>query len=805
MIRNYFKIALRNITRNKAYSLINITGLAIGMACCILITMWVVDELSFDRYHENAGRIYRVTHELTLGGTSRTAPLVSLPMAPALVEEYPEVINAVRLSRVPRTPVQYGDKVFYEEGILFADSSVFDIFSFPLVEGNPGNALAASYTAVLSEATARKYFGDEDPLGKTIIYNGSSYYTVTGVVKDVPRNSHFTFDILCSYKTLVEDQPWRSAWGNIGDFGYILLEKNADYRALENKLPALIDKHLGDALKQVGASLKLFVQPLTDIHLHSNMVGELGSNGNIVYVYLFSGIAVFILLIACVNFINLATARAASRAREVGMRKTFGAMRSKLIRQFVSESILFCFLAVILSLVLLELFLPLFNSIAGRELSVSFWRSPWFIPGLLGLVLLVGLAAGSYPAFYLSSFQPIRVLKGDLKSGRSNARFRSVLVVFQFTISIALIAGTVIIYNQLNYVRSVNLGFQQDQVVVISNMNKFQLYQQESFRNEMSGLAGVVDVTLSSGVPGKSGGYLQNFLPEGFSEDQSQLVRVMKIDEHFLSTLGIELASGRNFSEEIASDSVESVLINETAAAMFGWDEAIGKIIKQPDTQSPERDYISHKVIGVVKDFHINSLHEPIEPLIITSKYEPWLETIRNLSVRLAPGNIRNTMDLIKDRWSAFSSNLPFDYFFLDETFARQYREDERLGNLVLSFSLLAVIIGCLGLLGLSSFTAEQRTREIGIRKVLGASMTGIVRLLLKEFTLLVLAANVIAWPLAYFVMKRWLEGFAYHTDIGPGTFIVTGLIALAIAILTVSYQAVRAAVLNPVKALRHE
>jgi putative ABC transport system permease protein len=805
MLRNYFKIALRNIRRNKVYSLINIAGLAIGMACCILIAMWVVDELSFDRYHENADRIYRVGHVLTLGGTSRSAPLVSLPMVPAIVSEYPEVVDAVRLSKAPRTSVRYGDKDFYEEGIMFADSSIFNIFSFPLVEGDPENALAAPYTAILTETTARKYFGDEDPLGKTIIDNGDSYYTVTGVVKDIPSNSHFTFNILCSYKTLEVDQPWRSDWGNISDYGYILLEKNADYRELEKKLPGLIDKHMGEALNQIGAGLKMFLQPLSSIHLHSHLAGELGDNGNIVYIYLFSGIAVFILLIACVNFINLSTARAAKRAREVGMRKTFGAMRNKLIRQFVSESILYSLLAVILSLVLLELFLPLFNSIAGRELSVNFWHSPWFIPGLLSLVLLVGLAAGSYPAFYLSSFQPIRVLKGDLKSGRSNTRFRSILVVFQFTISIALIAGTVIIYKQLNYVRSVNLGFKQEQVVVISNMNKFQLYQQESLRNEISGLAGVIDVALSSGVPGRARGYLQNFLPEGFNENESQLVRVMKIDEHFLPTMGIELASGRNFSEEIASDSVESVLINETTAAKFGWDEAIGKIIKQPNTESPEESYFTRKVIGVVKDFHLQSLHNAIEPLIITSKYEPRLETIRNLSVRLAPGDIRNTMDLIKDHWSAFSSNLPFDYFFLDEAFARQYRADERLGNLVLSFSLLAVIIGCLGLLGLSSFTAEQRTREIGIRKVLGASMAGIVRLLLKEFAILVLVANIIAWPLAYLVMKRWLEDFAYHTDIGPGVFIVTGLIALAIAVLTVSYQAFKAAVLNPVEALRHE
>ncbi|MDD3730926.1 MAG: ABC transporter permease [candidate division Zixibacteria bacterium] len=804
MLRNYLKFALRNIKRNKGYSSINIAGLAIGMACCILITMWVLEELSFDRYHENAERIYRVGHELTIGGISRTAPLVSLPMAPAMVSEYPEVVNAVRFSKSGRTSVRYGDKVFYEEGILFADNSVFDIFSFPLVEGDPGKALTAPLTAVLCETIARKYFGDENPIGKTLLCNDNRNFTITGVVKDVPRNSHFTFDILCSYETLVKEEAWRSEWGNIVDYAYILLEKNNDYRALEAKLPALIDKNFGEQLQQIGVSIKLFLQPLTSIHLNSHMMGELAGNGNIDYVYLFSGIAVFILLIACVNFINLATARALGRAKEVGMRKTFGAVRSKLIRQFIGESILFSLLAVILALLLLELFLPLFGSITGRELSVSFWQLPWFIPGLLVLVLLVGLAAGSYPAFYLSSFRPIKVLKGDLKSGRTNARFRSVLVIFQFTFSITLIAGTIIVYNQLNYVRSVDLGFQQEQVVVIPNMNRFRLSQQESLKNELSGLAGVVDVALSSGVPGR-GGSMQSFLPEGFSEDQSQLIAVMKIDERYLPAMGIELVSGRNFSKAIATDSVESVIINETAAAKFGWDEAIGKIIKQTNPESEEGGYLSNTVIGVVKDFHLSSLHEPVEPLIIVNKYEPFLETIRFLSIRLEPGNIRNTMDLIANRWSNFNSNLPFDYFFLDESFAKQYRHDEQLGNLVLSFSLLAVLIGCLGLLGLSSFTAEQRTREIAVRKVLGASIVGIVRLMLREFIFLVLLANVFAWPLAYLIMKRWLESFAYHVDIGMGVFVLTALISMVIAVITVGYQAVKTAILNPVEALRHE
>lgn len=803
MLRNYFKVILRNVNRNKGYSLINIAGLAIGMACCILIAMWLVDELNFDRYHENANRIYRVGHVLTLGGSSQSAPLVSLPMAPAMVSEFPEVINAVRFSKAGRTSVRYGDNVFYEEGILFSDSSVFDIFSFPLVEGDPANALAAPYTAVLTETTARKYFGDENPIGKTIIYGGNKNYTITGVAKNVPRNSHFTFDILCSYITLTEES-WRLQWGNIVDYAYILLEKDADYRVLEAKLPVLIDKNFGEQLKQIGADIKLFLQPLTSIHLHSHMMGELGSNGNIVYIYLFSGIAVFILLIACINFINLVTARAANRAREVGMRKTFGAIRGNLIRQFLSESILFSLLAVILALLLLELFLPLFGSITGRHLNIDFWRLPWFIPGLMGLVLLVGLAAGSYPAFFLSAFQPIKVLKGDLKSGRTGARLRSILVVFQFTISVVLIAGTIIIYNQLNYVRTVDLGFQQEQVVVIPYMEKFRLSQQESLMKELSSLAGVTDVALSSRVPGRRVS-AQNFLPEGFSEDQSQLIGVMKVDENFLSTMGIGLVAGRNFSEVIKSDSVESVIINETAAAEFGWTEAVGKVIKEPNMASEEGGYLPNQVIGVVRDFHFSSLHEPIEPLIIVYKYEPWLETIRYLLVRLAPGNIRHTLDLIKDRWSAFAPGLPFDYYFLDESFARQYREDERLGNLVISFGLLAVLIGCLGLLGLSSFMAEQRTREIGIRKVLGASITGIVRLLLRDFTILVLVANVIAWPVAYLVMKRWLESFAYHVDIGMGVFVLTALISLVIAVITVGYQAVKTAVLNPVVALKNE
>jgi putative ABC transport system permease protein len=800
MSKNYLMIALRHIKRSKGYSFINIAGLAIGMTCCIMIMLWVQDELSFDRYHENADRIYRLTVDANLGAPLR-APVSNAISAPTLVGEYPEVLSAARIERPGRASVKYGDIQFYEENVGYADNSIFEVFTFPMISGDPKSALSTAYTVVITEEMAEKYFGDEDPIGKILKFDGETDHTVTGVVENVPSNSHFTFDMLRSFETLyMENREEMEQGMRFRYFTYLLLADNADYRELEQKLPTLVETQLGPVINSLGGSMKFLLQPLTSIHLHSDMGYDLSANGNIAHVYLFAAIALFILLIACFNFINLSTARSASRAKEVGIRKTFGAARNKLIRQFLGESVIYSVLAIFLSSILLELSLPLFNSLAGRELSFHYLQTPWFIPGLLLFALAVGFVAGFYPAFFLSSFQPVRVLQGGLKAGLSNSRFRSVLVLIQFAISITLIIGTITIYNQLYFMKNKKLGFNKKQVVVIPGIDDTIRQSLSTLKEELAAVPGVLHVAASSRVPGR--GVMKGVLrPEGFSEDQPVTMDLLTVDPDFLPTMGIELAAGRNFSNDLASDTTDAVIINQAAARKIGWDDPIGKKFIFTPPPGSETPITSATVVGVVKDFHISSLHQRIEPLFV----DYALERMSTITVKIAPDNISGTLELLKSKWEGIVPNKPFDYQFLDETFDSQYRSEERMGNIALSFSLLAIFIGCLGLFGMSAFSAEQRTKEIGIRRVLGASVTGIVGLLSKEFLMLVAIANLIAWPIAYYAMDKWLQDFAYRIDIGLGIFIPAGIAALLIALVTISFQATKAALNNPIDSLRYE
>ena len=604
MLRNYLKIALRNIKRNKGYSFINIAGLAIGMAVCMLIFMWILNELSYDKFHDKADRICRMTTDITIGSTLHTARSLTAA-GPALVEDFAEVIKAARIDRPRRVTVKYEDRLFQEADVGFAENSIFDIFSFPFVSGDPKTALEAPNTVVITESMVKKYFGDEDPLGKILRLNNETDFSVTGVVKDVPPNSHFRFNMLRSFQTLITEGSVRdNMWFDIRFFTYLLLDEYTDPRQLEQKLPGFIDNHLGEILKASGGSAQLFLQPLKKIHLYSDFERDISANSDIMLVYLFSGIAVFILIIAGINFINLSTARSSTRAQEVGMRKTLGAVRSGLIGQFLGESTIYSILAMGLAIVLIKLFLPFFNNVIGSELTVNFIQAPWLLAAFLGMAVIVGVFAGSYPAFILSSFPPVHVLKGLLKAGTSHSRLRKILVVFQFSISIALITATIIVTSQIIFMKNREPGFNKEHVVIIPGMTESLRQSYRSIRSELLNLSGVVDVGASDLVPSR-GHLISTFLPEGFADDQVMSMDYMDVDAHYIPTMGIEIIAGRNFSEDFATDPDESVLINETAAKKIGWEEPVGKrfVFRPPPDSGGEVFYVS--VIGVVKDFHL--------------------------------------------------------------------------------------------------------------------------------------------------------------------------------------------------------
>ena len=801
MFKNYMKIAWRNIVRHKGYSFINIFGLAAGIACCILIMVWVQNEVSFDRFHSKSDRIYRLYNELTLNGQTRTAPVTSAPLAPALRQSFPEVEAAVRMSSYGNTAVKYGEREFRENQVYLADDSIFAVFSFPMIQGDPKSALSAAYTAVITEKTARRYFGSENPLGKVLKFGDGYEYAVTGVIKDIPGNSHLDIDILCSFATWIsQNKPEAEMWGRISFSTYVLLAPGTDMKRFTAKMERLTDEKIGNDLKKVGGSLRFFLQPLTRIHLHSNFEMDFSNAGDIRTVYLFSAVAIFILLIACINFINLATARYANRALEVGLKKTLGASRGSLVRQFLGETFFVTFLAVLFACLMATLALPLLSSISGQEFSAVIFLQPLYLLSFALFVILVGVVAGSYPAFFLSSFDPIQTLKGKLKGGAAGSLFRRILVVSQFAISIALVIGTLIISDQNRFIRNKDLGFDKAHVLVLP-LPQNKSISSAAVREEMASTPGVVHAGLSDELPG-TGFKMTNFIPEGRSEKEALLMQRMDIDDQFLPALGMQIVRGRNFSRRMKTDAAEAVLINETAAARLGWKDPLGKRfsrqLRRPDGQQRT---LTFKIIGIVKDFHTLSMHEKIEPLLIANNPE----SLALLSLRLQAGDMQGTISRLKEKWQQLYPGQIFDSFFLDESFGRMYEAEERFNKIFTSFSVLAVLISCLGLFGLAAYMTEKRTKEVGIRKVLGASTLRIMMLLTNEFSKWVLAANVIAWPLAYYFMNRWLQTFAYRTAIGPGIFLISGLAALSVALLTVGYQSIRAARANPVDSLRYE
>lgn len=798
MFKNFLVVMLRNMKKHKIYTLINVLGLAVGMASVILIALFIRMELSFDRYHEKVDRICRLEAILTLG--EKDNPIASTNFAPSRVmrDDYPEVESSVRF--VPRRSVlvEQGSAAFYEEKIYYAEETVFDVFTYPMIKGDPSTALTRANTIVMSEEMAAKYFGDENPIGRTLTLNSTTDFEVTGVIEDVPKNSHLVFDMLISYETFRQARPqiadeWRSYFGC---YSYVLLAEGTDYRQLEAKLPAMKEKYVGDSMKSAGADVQYFLNPITNIHLHSHKRHEAAGNSDIMYVYIFGVVAVFILLMACINFMNLATARSATRAGEIGMRKVLGADRRQIIGQFYAESIFYSLVSLVAGVLIAMLALPMFNSLASRELSLSLSSTPWLIPALAGLAVFVGLVAGSYPAIMLSRFKPISVLKAASNAHTASSGFRRVLVVAQFAISIALIVATFVVIDQLNFMKNRDLGFDKEQVVVIPIRERSMPRQIETIKDELKRQSGVISACASSHVPGgnSSGG---SFVPEGMADGESIMMNVHNIDEDYVEVMGMQLVAGRSFSKEMPADSAQSLMVNEAAVRQAGWDDPIGKTIYN----AGDPDQFKRNVVGVVKDFHYKSLHMVIEPLFITLDRGFY----RYLFVRVGPGDVSGTLASLENVIKTFDPDRPFEYYFLDDSFDRLYRVEEKLQKIFYNFTGLAIFIACMGLFGLASFAAEQRTREIGIRKVLGSSVSGIVILLTKEFTKWVLLANLLAWPAAWYGLTKYLDHFAYSTNLKWYMFLVSGALALIIALVTVSIQTAKAARANPVEAIKYE
>ncbi|MDF7815639.1 ABC transporter permease [Hymenobacter sp. YC55] len=804
MLQNYLKIALRNLWRNKAFSAINILGLAIGLATCLMIMLFVQNELSYDRYNEKADRIVRVVFRGSVQGQKMKEANVMPPVAQTLQTEYPEVQAATRIREGGTPRISYGDKSFKESSVALVDSNFFQVFTIPLLKGDAKTALLQPYTVVLSQATARKYFGNANPIGKVLNFKEWNHSCkVTGVFDKVPANSHFHFDV---FAALASDPEARaSSWMTSNYFTYLVLPEGYDYKKLEAKLPQVVDKYLGPQLqkavgmsfqqfRQKGNDLGLFLQPLTDIHLRSDFTGNLEAGGDVRYVYIFGSIAGFMLLIACINFMNLSTAGASKRAREVGVRKVLGSLQSQLIGQFLLESVLLTLVSLVLAVVLVIMALPVFNDLAQKQLTFDLMATWWLLPGLVLFGVLIGVFAGSYPAFFLSSFNPVAVLNGKFTSGKGSLGLRSGLVVFQFCISIILMVSTLVVYQQLEYIQNKKLGYDKDHVLVLPEAHLLGKHA-EAFRQQLLQDPRVVSVSTSGYLPAGPT-YSNNFLVSTDS-NPTQLLKVLRyeVDPQYLPTLGIQLLTGRNFSARHSTDST-AVILNETAAKTFGWNK--NDLSHTLSNSSNQGQKITYRVIGVIKDFHFKSLHEPITPLVMTLAHSSGA-----MIVKVKGSGLADLVASLKEQWTKFSPDEPFSYSFLDERFMQTYEAEKRLGRILYLFAGLTVLVACLGLFGLATFTAEQRTKEIGIRKVLGASVTNIVSLLSKDFLKLVVVANVVAWPLAWWVMHRWLQDFAYRINVSWWVFVLVGVVALLIALMTVSVQAVRAAAANPIKNLR--
>lgn len=792
MFRNYLKIALRNIGKHKGYSLINITGLAMGMACCIVILAFVQREFSYDRFHKNADRIYRLCHILKLPVGEKGYATCRASIPPMLAEEFPEIESYVRIKQHRGTITNYKDNRLNINPV-FADPSIFKVFTFPLIDVDPETALSEPYSVVITKELAIKYFGDENPIGKFITVDNKLDFQVTGLLQKIPENSHFQFEFLASLESLRGIYPEQMIQrGLLFHNAYFLFTAPSTAREFAAKLSDFVKERFGE---QISARRRYFLQPLTSIHLHSDLALELAKNSNVRYSIYLSVLAATIMIIACINFMNLSSARAIVRVKEVGIRKVVGAQRFQLVKQLLSESMLMTVLSLVLAVGFSYFLFPLFNDLMRQNVQFSFLGQPQIMIGLVIITITVGMTSGSYPALFLSAFRPALVLKGMIKSNLPMIILRKALVVFQFTLSVVFIISALVVIKQLVYIRNRDLGFQKENLINISIFkDRTTRDRVELFKTELLKHTNILSAAGCAATPGRDMVY-SYAQPEGFTEDEKLEIPIISIDQDFLRTLDIELIVGRNVSPEYSTDEGSAVIINEVAVRRFGWKEPLGKRI---NLLGYETDAV---VVGVVRDFHLESLRREIGPCIfIFDPGKSW-----QVVVRIAGHDIPATVEYIKKRWHEFSPNYTFWYDFLDQSIEGSYAEEKRFGKVLRFASVFAVLIACLGLFGLSTFDTERRIKEVGIRKVLGASVSGMALLLSKDFIRLVLVANILAWPVAYYFMNKWLQNFAYRFHFTIWIPLSAAFLSLVIAVLTVNFQAIKAARANPVDSLRYE
>jgi len=806
MIKNYIIVILRIIRKHRGYSFINIVGLSIGIASCILILFFVQSELNYDRFHEKASHIYRVPLRFNVGTNHFDCALAPSPLAEAMIKDFPEVKASTRMYKQFRTGnvyARYGDKQFMEEQFVWADPTVFDVFTIPLIEGEKKAVLKEHNSVVLTPKMVKKYFGEEEPIGKMLILEDGTPYKVTGIAKPLPENSHFHFDFLATFASLRKSRD--SDWYDTAVYTYILVQENVTPGQIEAKFPEFSRKYYEPIVKRAmgisydkfiesGNFIGFFLQPLLDIHLYSRVENEFEPPGNINTVTIFAAIAFIILVVACINFINLATARSTQRAKEVGIRKVVGSNRKQLIRQFLTESIMFASIAILGALILVELFLPVFNNLVGKDYSMSTFMNWTFLLGILLGAVIIGVAAGIYPAFLLASFQPVDVIKGQSQSGMKGRQFRHALVVFQFVASIVLFISTLVIGNQLRYARNKNLGFDKEHVVIIQGARKLGA-ERMAFKERLKQNPDVINATFTDSLP-QMLLEVKVFQKPGEGSNINHTLVTISADYDFMETYNIKLTEGRNFNKEHSTDS-SAVILNEAAVKALNVESPLEEQLLL--TEFKNKPY---SIIGVVEDIHVESLHFNMRPMAsILIENRP----VMYLSVRIHPKRIEETIHFMEKLWGEFVPAQPLDYVFFDDNFAQLYNTEIQAGKTFTAFAALAIIIAGLGLFGLASYITTQKTKEIGIRKVLGASIPGIIFLLNRDFLIKVLAANLLAWPVAYLAMNKWLQNFAYRTGISLWVFVASAALALVISVLTVSYQTIKAASTNPVTSLRYE
>ncbi len=797
MFKNYIKVTFRNIINNKLYSFINITGLSIGIAGSLLIMVYVANQLSYESMHKNADNIVRVSAGFG-NGTNVMKLAGAMPgLGPAATEEIPEVKSSVRFRKAYNAKIKVGDKEFTENNFFFADSNVFKVFTFPFLEGNADNALNEPNSIVISERISRKYFGRQDALGKTLIYKGKYNFKITGIIKNVSANTYLRCDFIAPYSKAIDIYSINNMWGSWGqDYTYLYLRDNTAPKVLLTKLNQLLVKHTNESFAKM---FTLYALPLREIYLKSDMMGELGPTGNLKSVYIFSSIALLLLLIACLNFINLSTARSLRRSKEVGLRKVLGANRLSLFKQFWGESIIITIISVSVSIIFFEFLNPVLFKYFDINISgINYFDTNFFII-LMGIIAFVSLLAGIYPAIFLSKYQPVDSLKGIRTPGSSGAGLRKMLVVLQFSISIFLLIGTAAIYKQLNFMLTANAGFDKKDIYVVSYpvSQKGVSDKYSVLKNEFLSVKGVTDVSGVYTLPGSGNKEQQSFRLKGQSKDDAMTMQASGVDYDFIKTLGIKLLEGRNFSTQYGRDKDNSILINETAAKKLGLKNPVGTEVYIPGGGGEHLV----KVIGVIKDFHTASFHQKIGPLFLYINPDRFY----NIAVKIDPAYTKQALTGLREKFSAVLPAKTFNYQTLTEQYNSLYQPDEKTGSLIMIFAILSVIVASMGLFGLSSFATEVRMKEIGIRKVLGADILNISFLLSKDFTKWVLVANIIAWPAAYYAISKWLDDFAYKTIMGIWIYILAAIIALVISIITISFQSIRAANANPVKTLRYE